>query len=150
MPPRINFKIKYLILALRLLEQQQISNHITKSKLYLVGVPRPGRHVNSILLDSTTKPAEVVFVTTEKQLTGTIIIDNAKLWSTNCNRLLSVLEPSLYCLSDHRNTAQMRVTFGSFVFEQYRQPKDTQNGYSFDEFEDMISQSVTRGHIVQR
>jgi hypothetical protein len=114
-----------------------------------MGIPCPGKYVKSILLTSAPEEknkAKVKFVTTEIQLTG-LLIDNAQLWSTNSSRLLAALEESFQYVPSCRGIAQMRVTLGSFSFEQYRRPKDSQNGYSFDEFSDMLSQSITKGHI---
>lgn len=74
-------------------------------------------------------------------------IDSAELWSTNTNRLLAAFEESFRCVSSLKGVAQMRVTLGSFSFEQYRYPKNPQNGYSFDEFDEMLSQPMTRGRI---
>ncbi|EED24116.1 conserved hypothetical protein [Talaromyces stipitatus ATCC 10500] len=125
-----------------------MSSHIIKRKAYLMGLPCPGRYVKSILLKATPNPKEVIvtFVTSEIQLTC-MLIDNAQLWSKNIDQLSSALMQSLRVVPQLRGTAQMRVTLGSFIFEQYRRPKDHENGYSFDEFGDMLSQEMTRGHI---
>lgn len=117
-----------------------------------MGLPCPGRYVKSILLNvlpedtKKTKKAKVKFVTTEIKLTG-LLIDNAELWSTNTSRLLSAFAESFKCVPSFRGVAQMRVSLGSFSFEQYRLPKHTQNGYAVDEFDEMLSQSMTRGYM---
>lgn len=117
-----------------------------------MGLPCPGRFVKSILLNiqpggtQKTKNAKAEFVTTEIRLTG-LLIDNAELWSTNTNRLLVAFEESFRCIPSLKGVAQMRVTLGSFSFEQYRHPKNPQNGYSFDEFDEMLTQPLTRGHM---
>ncbi|RAO65640.1 uncharacterized protein BHQ10_001652 [Talaromyces amestolkiae] len=129
-----------------------ISDRRNSTKLYLLGLPCPGRFVKSILLDiqpedkQKTKKAKVNFVTTEIRFTG-LLIDKAELWSTNINRLLAAFEESFRCVPSLKGVAQMRVTLGSFSFEQYRYPKNPQNGYSFDEFNEMLSQPMTRGRI---
>ena len=116
----------------------------------LVGVPSPGRYIKSILPTVTkdqSKEAKVTFVTSEIQFTG-MIVDNAALWSANTKRLLFAFEKSFRCVpSSFRSLAQMRVTLGSFNFGRYRLPQDSQNGYTFDEFENMLSQPMTRGHM---
>lgn len=114
-----------------------------------MGLPCPGRYVKSILLNiqpEDTKKANVKFVATEIKLTG-FLIDNAELWSTNTSRLLSAFEESFRCVPSIRGLAQMRVTLGSFSLEQYRLPKHPQNGYAVDEFDEMLSQPLTRGHM---
>lgn len=114
-----------------------------------MGLPCPGRYVKSILLSITTegsRKAKVSFVTTEIKLTG-LLIDNAELWSTNTSRLLSALEETFRCVPSFKGVAQMRVTLGLFSLEQFRLPKDPQNGYAFDEFGEMLSQPMTKGYI---
>lgn len=118
-----------------------------------MGLPCPGRYVNSILLniqpenaDKAAK-AKVNFVTTEVRLTG-LLIDNAELWSINTDRLLSAFGESFRCLPSIRGVAQMRVTLGSFSFDQYRLPQNPQNGYTFNEFSEMLLQPLTRGHMM--
>ncbi|KUL91423.1 hypothetical protein ZTR_01716 [Talaromyces verruculosus] len=125
------------------------SDRRNHTKLYFMGLPCPGRYVKSILLNiqpEDTKKANVKFVATEIKLTG-FLIDNAELWSTNTSRLLSAFEESFRCVPSIRGLAQMRVTLGSFSLEQYRLPKHPQNGYAVDEFDEMLSQPLTRGHM---
>ncbi|DAA73538.1 TPA_exp: Uncharacterized protein A8136_4719 [Trichophyton benhamiae CBS 112371] len=69
--------------------------------------------------------------------------------NTNESRLRETVEESLQGLRFLRGHVRMRVNFGTFILDDYREPKNSRARYSFDEFRTMLLNSRTRGHLVQ-
>ncbi|KAM5437236.1 hypothetical protein McanMca71_001153 [Microsporum canis] len=69
--------------------------------------------------------------------------------TSNERRLRETVEESLQGLRFLRGHMRMRVNFGTFILDDYREPKDSRARYTFDEFRTMLLNSRTRGHLVQ-
>ncbi|EFR01472.1 hypothetical protein MGYG_04480 [Nannizzia gypsea CBS 118893] len=69
--------------------------------------------------------------------------------TTNESRLRETVQESLQGLRFLRGHVRMRVNFGIFILDDYREPKNSKARYSFDEFRTMLLNSRTRGHLVQ-
>ncbi|OKL60270.1 hypothetical protein UA08_04510 [Talaromyces atroroseus] len=121
-----------------------------KTKLYLMGLPNSGNRVASILINPTGGVARVKFLTEsleDVQISG-VSPQHAERWLRNSSRLLSAVKHSLRTVPSTSNVCQMRVTLGSFVFDQYRVPMDLRAGYSVDDFDGMLRHEMSSGHLV--
>jgi hypothetical protein len=115
-----------------------------------VGLESSGSSVASILINPANGIGKTKFLTKaveDGQFTG-VPLQEAERWSKNSFRLLSAIKQSLGMMPSTGNIYQMRVTLGSFVFDQYRVPKDLRAGYSVDDFDEMLRHEMSRGHLM--
>jgi hypothetical protein len=121
-----------------------------RSKVYLVEVPETGRQMTSI---SVKRIEELVRPSFSPALSNDAQHGESLAWlnlmqSRNDSRLLNAVERSLRCLPFIQGQLRMRVNLGSFIFDEYRRPRDAQAGYSFEEFREMLLHEKTRGRLV--
>lgn len=66
----------------------------------------------------------------------------------NDARLRDTIERSLQGLRFLRGHVRMRVNFGMFVLDAYRNPTGTKQRHSFVEFRQMLLHDKTKGHLI--
>jgi hypothetical protein len=121
-----------------------------RSKVYLVEIPEARRTMTGISVKKVENIARASFPPTlstdaqhEVSLEWLVLMR-----SKNESRLLNAVERSLRSLPFIEGQLRMRVNLGSFIFDEYRVPRDTDAGYSFEEFREMLLHEKTKGRLV--
>lgn len=141
--------LEQLTEVLRRKWQESLATSSVRSKVYLLGIPRPGQPRATVFiqkLHGLFKPSFHQSSLLDEESYSQDWIDALQL--KNDGRFSSTIERSLRCLPFLRGGVRMRVNIGSFILEKYRKPRNDQAGYSFEEFREMLLQEKTTGRIV--
>ncbi|CRG85054.1 Ninein-like protein [Talaromyces islandicus] len=125
-----------------------ITSSTIKSKLYLLDLPVGDGKVRTISTKTSKGFTWPCFQLNSNEAEH----NDPGFWSEgsrseNDSRLLSEVKRSLCCVPLIQGALAMRVSFGTFVFTQYRVPRD-EKGYSVAEFREMISHEMTKGQLM--
>jgi hypothetical protein len=127
-----------------------ITSSTIKSKLYLLDLPVGDRTVRKISMNTSkgwTKPCFHLTLPNGGKHGNPGLLNEVSR-SENDSRLLSAVKRSLCCAPLIQAALNMRVSFGSFMFSQYRVPRDQQKGYTAEEFREMISNEMAKGQLL--
>ncbi|KAH8697318.1 hypothetical protein BGW36DRAFT_165514, partial [Talaromyces proteolyticus] len=142
-----------LQLAIGQLEEkchELIVTSTSKNKLYLVDLPSDEKRVEAITImrnKELVKPCFVIKPSDDSHNEDVLIWEDTSS-SDNDTRLLSAIKRSLCCVPFISGTLSMRVSLGTFIFEHFRAPKNPDEGYSVDEFKEMVSNERMKGRLL--
>lgn len=142
--------IRQIVRRLRTLWSETIASSNFRSKVYVVELPESSFMKKDIIVKNDSRIAKPLLYgdsLSEDEIAGWRN-KSALVASKNDSRLLKAIDKSLQGIMFVRGHLRMRVNFGSFVLDHYRNPKNQKKAYSFEEFREMLLHQDTRGRLI--